>query len=68
MNLFAYSRVADPNASSTKKKQQNAEEEAKKLNELNLAMEKAIADKAEVQKQLGQYSGQVAASRVSSSP
>src|SRR5437763_10425372 len=57
---FETSRVAEPNSSSTKKKQQIAQDEAKTLNELNLAMEKAIADKAEVQKQLGQYSGQVA--------
>src|SRR3954447_22203839 len=57
---FETARVADPNAGSTKKKQERSEEEAKKLNELNLAMEKAIADKAEVQKQLGQYTGQVA--------
>src|SRR6266699_2638932 len=54
---FETSRVADPNASSTKKKQQLSEDEAKKLNDLNLAMEKAIADKADVQKQLGQYTG-----------
>src|SRR5258707_883014 len=60
---FETSRVAEPNSSSTKKKQQTVEEEAKKLNELNLSMEKAIADKADVQKQLGQYSGQVADSQ-----
>ena len=60
---FETSRVADPNASSTKKKQQLAEDEAKKLNELNLAMEKAIADKAEIQKQLGQYTAQAAAAQ-----
>ena len=41
-------------------KQKNVEEEATRLNELNLAMEKAIADKAEIQKQLGQYTGEVA--------
>src|SRR6185369_2118593 len=51
------SRVADPNGSSTKKKQALADDEAKKLQELNLAMEKAIAEKADVQKQLGQYTG-----------
>src|SRR5438067_10268980 len=55
---FETSRVADPNASSTKKKQQNAESEAKKLSELNLAMEKAIADRSDLQKQLGVYTGQ----------
>jgi mono/diheme cytochrome c family protein len=58
---FETSRVADPNASSTRKKQQASEDEAKKLAELNLAMEKAIADKAAVQAQLGQYTGQAAA-------
>src|SRR5215217_3302857 len=60
---FETARVADPNASSTKKKQANAEEEQKKLAELNLAMEKAIADKAEIQKQLGQYTAQAAAAQ-----
>src|SRR6266699_5337195 len=57
---FETSRVADPNASSTKKKQQNAEGEAKKLSELNLAMEKAIADRSDLQKQLAVYTGQAA--------
>jgi hypothetical protein len=57
---YETSRVADPNASSTKKKQQLSEDEAKKLSELNLAMEKAIADKGEIQKQLGQYTGAAA--------
>src|SRR4051812_22220766 len=58
---FETARVADPNASSTKKKQQRAEEEQKKLAELNVAMEKATADKADIQKQLGQYTAQAAA-------
>jgi len=56
---FEATRAADPNSSSTKKKQQLADE-AKKLNDLNLAKEKAEADKAAVQKDLGQYTGQVA--------
>jgi hypothetical protein len=60
---YETTRVADPNGSGTKKKQQNVDDEAKKLNELNLAMEKAIADKAEVQKQLGQYTGQAVAAQ-----
>jgi mono/diheme cytochrome c family protein len=60
---FETARVADPNASSTKKKQTNAEEEQKKLADLNLAMEKATADKAEIQKQLGQYTAQAAAAQ-----
>jgi mono/diheme cytochrome c family protein len=45
--------------SSAAKKEQIADEEAKRLSDLNLAMEKADADKADVQKQLGQYTGQV---------
>jgi len=57
---YETSRVADPNSSATKKKQALADDEAKKLSELNLAMEKAIAEKAEVQKQLGQYTGAAA--------
>src|SRR5215208_6857426 len=60
---FETARVADPNASSTRKKQQRAEEEQKQLAELNLAMEKATADKAEIQKQLGQYTAQAAAAQ-----
>jgi mono/diheme cytochrome c family protein len=57
---FETSRAADPNSSSTKRKQQRAEEEAKRLAELNLAMEKATADKAAVQAELGKYTGQAA--------
>jgi sulfur oxidation c-type cytochrome SoxX len=57
---FETSRVADPNGSGTKKKQALAEDEAKKLNDLNLAMEKAIADKAAVQKDLGVYTAAAA--------
>jgi mono/diheme cytochrome c family protein len=45
---------------SATKKGEVASEEAKKLEELNLAMEKADADKADITKQLGQYTGQVA--------
>jgi mono/diheme cytochrome c family protein len=45
--------------SSAAKKGQVAAEEAKRLQDLNLAMEKADADKAEIQNQLGQYTGQV---------
>src|SRR5919198_2008195 len=40
------------------RKQQITEEEAKKLDELELARQKAEAEKAEIQKQLGQYTGQ----------
>src|SRR3954469_11024849 len=58
---FETSRAADPTSSATAKKQKIAEDEAKRLADLNLAMEKAIADKEAVQKQLGQYTGQAAA-------
>src|SRR6476620_11278155 len=54
---FEASRAAGTNVEA---KQKNVEAEATRLNELNLAMEKAIADKAEIQKQLGQYTGEVA--------
>jgi len=54
---FEATRAADPKSSSVARKQKNVDEEAAKLDALNLAMEKALADKAEVQKQLGQYTG-----------
>ena len=46
--------------SSAPKKGEVAADEAKQLSVLDLAREKAEADKADVQKQLGQYTGQVA--------
>ncbi len=46
--------------SSAAKKGEVAADEAKQLSVLDLAREKAEADKADVQKQLGQYTGQVA--------
>src|SRR6267378_3249510 len=55
---FEASRAAG--ASNVAKKGQAVEEEARRLNDLNMAREKAEADKAEIQKQLGQYTGQVA--------
>src|SRR5262245_13013962 len=58
---FETTREADPKSSATARKQKTTEDEAKQLNDLNLAMEKAIADKAAVQAQLGQYTGQAAA-------
>jgi mono/diheme cytochrome c family protein len=42
------------------KKEQVANDEARRLDELNLQREKAEADKAAIQAQLGQYTGQVA--------
>ena len=44
---------------SSAKKGEVAADEAKRLEVLNLAREKAEADKAEIQNQLGQYTGQV---------
>jgi mono/diheme cytochrome c family protein len=60
---FETAREAAPDAASTKRKQQKAEDEAKQLAELNLAMEKATADKAAIQAELGQYTGQAAAAQ-----
>jgi len=47
-------------SSSAAKKGQAVDEERRRLAELDLAREKAEADKADIQKQLGQYTGQVA--------
>jgi mono/diheme cytochrome c family protein len=58
---FETTREADPKSSATARKQKVSEDEAKQVNDLNLAMEKAIADKAAVQAQLGQFTGQAAA-------
>jgi mono/diheme cytochrome c family protein len=41
------------------KKGQNVADEARRLNDLNMAREKAEADKAALQQQLGQYTGEV---------
>ncbi|HEY2830182.1 MAG TPA: c-type cytochrome [Thermoanaerobaculia bacterium] len=46
---------------SATKKGQVSTEEGHRVDELNLAMEKADADKGDIQKQLGQYTGQVTA-------
>src|SRR5882762_10092787 len=56
---FEATRNADPKSSSAAKKQKIAADEAKQLDDLNLEMEKVLAEKAEVQKELGQYTGQV---------
>ena len=56
---FEASRAAK--SPSADKKQQHVEELAKRLNDLNMEQEKAAAEKGEIQKQLGQYTGQVAA-------
>jgi mono/diheme cytochrome c family protein len=47
------------NSGNVEKKQQKAQEEAKKFEELELARQKAEAEKAEIQKQLGQYTGEI---------
>src|SRR5262249_28217029 len=51
------------NSGNVAKKQQLAEEESKKLNDLEAARQKAEAEKGDIQKQLGQYTGQVVASQ-----
>src|SRR4030095_14999770 len=56
---FEASRAAQ--SSSAAKKGQNVEEEARRLNDLNMTREKAEAEKGDVQKQLAQYTGQVTA-------
>src|SRR5438093_9463806 len=55
---FEASRAAK--ASSAAKKNRTVDEEARRLNDLDLAREKAEADKADIQRQLGQYTGQIA--------
>jgi mono/diheme cytochrome c family protein len=60
---FETTREADPNSSATKRKQQRTEDEAKRLAELNLAMEKATADKAAIQNELGKFTGQATAAQ-----
>ena len=57
---FEASRVASPDAASTARKGERADDEAKRLDELNLEMEKAQAEKDDLQKQLAQYTGRVA--------
>jgi mono/diheme cytochrome c family protein len=54
---FEASRAAGQ--SGIEKKEKLADDEARSLNDLNLAMEKALADKAALQQQLGQYTGAV---------
>jgi len=56
---FEATRVAG--STSAARKGQIVGDEERRLTELNLAKEKAEADKAELQRQLGQYTGQVAA-------
>jgi mono/diheme cytochrome c family protein len=48
------------NSGNVAKKQQVAEDEAKKLNDLESARQKSEAEKGDLQKQLGQYTGAVA--------
>ena len=48
-------------SSGIERKQKLAADEERQLNELNLAMEQATAEKASVQKDLAQYTGQVTA-------
>src|SRR5205809_704355 len=55
---FEASRAAG--SSSAARKSRTVDQEARRLSELDLAREKAEADKAEIQQQLGQYTGQIA--------
>ena len=58
---FETSRQADPESSATKSKEQRATDEAKSLAELNLAMDRAIAEDTAVKADLAQYAGDVVA-------
>src|SRR5262245_41160946 len=58
---YAFESARASGASNADKLGQTSVEEAKKLDELNLAREKAEADKAAVQKDLGQYTGEAGA-------
>jgi mono/diheme cytochrome c family protein len=58
---YEASHATDPNASSTAKKQKLAADEAKRLDELDLARQKVEGEKADLQKQLGVYTGQAVA-------
>ena len=58
---FEATRAADPNSSATKKKEKASQDERAELDRLDLEMQKATADKAAAQAQLGQYTGSAAA-------
>ena len=60
---YAFESARAGGLSSAANKQKVAEEEARRLNELEVARQKAEADRAEIQKQLGQYTAQSAASQ-----
>src|SRR5216684_80396 len=55
---FEATRVANPGSPAVARKQQIANEEAQKLNELTLQFDRVTAERADIQKQLGQYTGQ----------
>src|SRR5205809_1787124 len=55
---FEASRAAG--SSSAARRSRTVDQEARRLSELELAREKAEADKAAIQQQLGQYTGQIA--------
>jgi mono/diheme cytochrome c family protein len=57
---YAFEAARASGASGADKMGQTATEEGKRLDELDLARQKAEADKAAVQKDLGQYTGQAA--------
>jgi mono/diheme cytochrome c family protein/archaellum component FlaC len=58
-NRYDYEAARVAQAGNWQKKGQDVEEQARQLNELDLTRQKAEAEKAEIQKQLAQYTGQV---------
>src|SRR5947207_6537056 len=51
---------AEKGDAGAEKKGQHVREQERQLNDLNLRLEKSLAERADLQKQLGQYTGQVA--------
>ncbi|HEV3139071.1 MAG TPA: c-type cytochrome, partial [Vicinamibacterales bacterium] len=58
---FEATRAADPNASSTQKKQKKSDDERAELDRLDLEMQTANAEVAAAQQDLGKYTGSAAA-------
>src|SRR5262245_31874287 len=57
---YAFEAARDAKLAGADRMGQKATEEQQRLDELNLAREKAEAEKADIQRQLGEYTGQVA--------
>src|SRR5436190_23639386 len=58
---FETERVADPKSSATQKKQKKSDDERAELDRLDLEMQKANAEKAAAQAELGKYTAQISA-------